>query len=111
MGPGAFIEATGNAGDVYFLHPLMAHSASNNSRRDLRVINNPNVELKQPFNFARVDGNYSVVELATLHQLGRDDLREWRVSGSRDRISPEQRKWEREEELAILNAMKPKFLG
>ena len=46
-----------------------------------------------------------------MHQLGRDDLREWRVSGSRDRISPEQRKWEREEELAILNATKPKFLG
>jgi hypothetical protein len=47
----AFVEATGVVGDVYLLHPLMLHSASNNQRRDVRVITNPPVSVKEPFVF------------------------------------------------------------
>lgn len=104
----SFVEATGNAGDVYFLHPLMVHSASNNGLRELRVINNPNASLKQPFNFDRPDGTYSVVELTTLHHLGRDRLRGWRITGTRDKIVPEQ---EREEQLRRLQETKPKYIA
>ena len=39
----AFVEATGVVGDVYLLHPLMLHSASNNQLRKVRVITNPPV--------------------------------------------------------------------
>ena len=103
----SFIEATGNAGDVYFLHPLMVHSASNNGLRDLRVINNPNASLKQPFNFDRSDGNYSIVELTTLHHLGCDRLRGWRITDTRDKIVPER---EREEQLKRLRETKPQYI-
>jgi hypothetical protein len=108
MSRDAFVEATGNAGDVYFIHPLMPHSASNNSMRALRVINNPNASLKAPFNFDRPDGNYSIVELTTLHHLRRDSLRGWRATGPRDKIVPER---ERQEELRRLQQTKPKFVG
>ncbi|KAK3104290.1 hypothetical protein LTR53_018525, partial [Teratosphaeriaceae sp. CCFEE 6253] len=37
----AFVEACGEVGDVYLLHPLMLHSASNNSLRNVRIITNP----------------------------------------------------------------------
>ena len=83
----SFLEATGKAGDVYFLHPLMAHSASNNTLRDLRVINNPNVTLRHPFNFDRRDGSqYSVVEMTTRNMVGADRLRGWQIRGHRERV-------------------------
>jgi hypothetical protein len=104
----SFIEATGKAGDVYFIHPLMPHSASNNARRDLRVINNPGASLKQPFNFDRVDGNYSIVELTTLHHLQRDRLPGWRIIGTRDRIDTER---EREAKLEQLKQTKPRYVN
>ena len=126
MGPRSFIEATGNAGDVYFLHPLMAHSASNNMHRELRVINNPNVSLKLPFCFDRdpsipfsteltavgspKGGAYSIVEMTTLNFLRAERLRGWRITGLRDRFSEEQRRWQ-EEELERLQDSKPWFVG
>ena len=102
----SFIEATGQAGDVYFIHPLIPHSASNNARRDLRVINSPGASLKQPFCFDRADGSYSIVEATTLHRLNRDRLPGWRILGTRDRIDTER---EREERLKRLQESKPRF--
>lgn len=56
----SFVEATGEVGDVYILHPFMLHSASKNLRRDIRIITNPPVSLKEPFKY---DGkNPSLVE-------------------------------------------------
>lgn len=52
----AFHEATGQVGDVYLLHPLMPHSASRNLLRRQRVILNPPVSLKEPFQLSRADG-------------------------------------------------------
>ncbi|KAK5125094.1 hypothetical protein LTR85_000768 [Meristemomyces frigidus] len=86
----AFVEATGEVGDVYLLHPLMLHSASNNSLRQLRVITNPPVSLKEPFVFDRKDGSqYSVVEQKTLAALGQARLQGWQITGAREYILPE----------------------
>jgi hypothetical protein len=53
------------------MHPFMLHSASRNLKRTHRVIINPPVSLKEPFNFSRSDpSEYSLVELKTLKELG-----------------------------------------
>jgi len=85
----AFVEATGSVGDVYLLHPLMMHTASNNQLRQVRVITNPPVSVKEPFCFDREDGGYSVVERKTLRAVGRERLVGWEVKGERQRIVPE----------------------
>ncbi|KAF6837285.1 hypothetical protein CPLU01_03149 [Colletotrichum plurivorum] len=85
-----FVEATGDVGNVYLLHPLMLHSASLNPLRKLRVITNPPVFLKEPHRFHRPDGTeYSLVEQATLRALERDSLPEWRITSPRERVIPE----------------------
>lgn len=106
----AFRTATGRAGDVYLLHPLMVHSAAPNylrgetghcdfsARRELmsfrpepRIITNPPVALREPFNFDRQDGSaYSLVEQKTLRSLGQPEgLSGWKISGERKLIVPE----------------------
>ncbi|KAJ5604632.1 hypothetical protein N7510_009786 [Penicillium lagena] len=85
----SFHEATGEVGDVFLLHPFMLHSASRNLRRDIRIITNPPVALKEPFNFNRADGQYSLVEQKTLRDLGKPKgLPEWKITGPRELISP-----------------------
>lgn len=83
-----FVELTGDVGDVVLLHPLMLHSASPNRLRVPRVITNPPVALRAPFEFARADPDeYSLVELKTLRALGVDRL-EFRPTTERRRIVP-----------------------
>ncbi len=83
-----FIEATGEAGDVFLLHPFTLHAASQNTLRVPRIITNPPVHLSAPFCYSRPDGDYSLVELATLNALGRESL-DFIPTGSRERIIPE----------------------
>lgn len=83
-----FVELTGEVGDVVLLHPLMLHSASKNHLRIPRVIINPPVGLREPFNFCRSDGNYSLVEQKTLRALGVDKL-DFKPSTERRGIVPE----------------------
>ena len=53
----------------------MVHSASINHTRIPRIITNPPVSLKEPFNFNRDDPDeYSLVEKKTLRALGVDKL-------------------------------------
>ncbi|KAK3720596.1 hypothetical protein LTR37_003645 [Vermiconidia calcicola] len=108
-----FVEATGKVGDVYLLHPLMLHSASNNKLRQLRIITNPPVSLKEPFAFDRQDeSDYSVVERKTIAALGKDGLQGWKITGGRDRVIPERLKKQqkmREEELKRLEELKAKL--
>lgn len=92
----AFVEATGVVGDVYLLHPLMLHSASNNQLRKVRVITNPPVSVREPFCFDREDGAYSVVERKTLKALGKGRLEGWRIQGDRRRIVPERMRIQQE---------------
>ena len=100
------VEVTGRVGDIYLLHPLMLHSASNNKLRHLRVITNPPVSLKDPFNFDREDeSQYSIVERKTLAALGRDRLQGWKITHERQALVPERLRLQaamREQELERL---------
>lgn len=88
-----FVEVTGQIGDVYLLHPLMLHSASNNKLRALRIITNPPVSLLQPFELQRDDGNYTFVEQKTLKELGKPNgVGDWKISHDRERVIPERLK-------------------
>ncbi|KAK0938134.1 hypothetical protein LTR48_000141 [Friedmanniomyces endolithicus] len=84
----SFCEATGEIGDVYLLHPFMLHSASRNLRREVRIITNPPVSLKEPFCY---DGRSpSLVEQKTLRELGREGgMPEWKITAARERLVPD----------------------
>lgn len=85
-----FHEMTGEIGDVILLHPLMLHSASINSLRIPRIITNPPVSLREPFNFDRENADeYSIVEKKTLKELGKDRLSGWKIKGEREAVIPE----------------------
>jgi hypothetical protein len=90
----SFFEVTGEVGDVFLLHPFMLHSASKNILRDVRVITNPPVSLKEPFCFDREDKkDYSLVEQKTLNDLGQPDgLRGWKIAKPRREWVPERLK-------------------
>lgn len=67
----------------------MLHSASRNLLREVRIITNPPVSLKEPFNYNRPDGNYSLVEQKTLKDLGRPEgLPEWKITSKREMLTP-----------------------
>ena len=84
-----FVELTGIVGDVVLMHPFMLHTWSRNIHRTLRVITNPPVSLKVPFNYNRDDPNeYSVVERKTLMSLGVDHL-PFHISAPRRDVVPE----------------------
>ncbi|KAH6654638.1 hypothetical protein BKA67DRAFT_565836 [Truncatella angustata] len=86
----SFVEASGEVGDVYLLHPLMMHSATNNALRIPRVITNPPVSLQEPFRFEREDGKYSLVEQKTIQSLGGEEkLKGWRITKPREAVIPE----------------------
>jgi len=107
-----FFEITGEVGDVILMHPLMLHSASKNHLRIPRIITNPPVSLKEPFNFARENPEeFSLVEKKTLKALGVDRL-EYKITTERKRITPKSRamkdkmKQDEERRLAELAAKK-----
>ncbi|EFW98605.1 hypothetical protein CMQ_4457 [Grosmannia clavigera kw1407] len=108
-----FVEATGECGDVYLLHPMMLHSASTNPLRNVRIITNPPVSLRQPFCFDRSESTgsgYSLVELATMRALGKKSLPGWKITVPRERIVPERVKVQermKQEELRRLGGSRP----
>jgi len=70
-----FEELTGNAGDFVILHPFMLHATSQNVLRRPRIITNPPVVLNEPINLNRDrPADFSLLERATLHSLGRERL-------------------------------------
>lgn len=69
-----FREATGEAGDVYLLHPYMLHAVGQNVLQRPRAITNLCYELKEPMTLDRPDSDYSPVEAAVLRGLGVDHL-------------------------------------
>lgn len=87
-----YVEACGDTGDVFLLHPLMLHSATNNAKRNFRVITNPPVSLREPMRFYRGkgEGEYSLVERATLRMLGREaeGLPGWKIERPREAVVP-----------------------
>lgn len=99
----SFHEMTGEVGDVILLHPLMLHSASKNGLRHVRIITNPPVSLKEPFEFDRADrSQYSLVELKTIQDLGGfEKLKGWKITGERKPVIPQrfkiQKQWMEDE--------------
>ena len=68
-----FVEVTGEVGDFIILHPFMLHASSNNHSQNVRFMTNPPVVLKEPMNLNRDDpDDFSLIERATLHGLGKD---------------------------------------
>ncbi|AIE86722.1 hypothetical protein [Fimbriimonas ginsengisoli] len=102
-----FEEATGQAGDVYLLHPYMLHAASQNPLRLIRVITNPPVHLKEPMRFDRENPNdHSLVEQGVLRAFGVDRY-EFRSTAARERVVPERVRRQqqmRDEELRRVQA-------
>lgn len=103
-----FHEMTGKAGDVILLHPLTVHSASVNTLRIPRIITNPPVMLREPFNFKRKNpDDFSLVERKTLHSLGVERLDNWSIVGGREMVIPERLRAQaamKEEEMKRLAA-------
>jgi hypothetical protein len=66
-----FVEATGEVGDVYLLHPFILHAKAQNTLRLPRLITNPPVHLAEPMRFDRDRyDDHSLVEKAVLAGLG-----------------------------------------
>ncbi|KAH7024608.1 uncharacterized protein B0I36DRAFT_376520 [Microdochium trichocladiopsis] len=95
----SFFEMTGNKGDVILMHPLTLHSASNNAKRAIRIITNPPVSLREPFQFDREDPTqYSLVELKTMQDLGGPaKLKGWKITGPREFVVPDRLKLQNEQ--------------
>lgn len=83
-----FVEATGEVGDVYLLHPFILHARAQNVLREVRVITNPPVTLAEPMRFDRDDpAEHSLVERAVLRALGTDRL-SFTPAGPREALVP-----------------------
>ncbi|GIJ45329.1 hypothetical protein Val02_22150 [Virgisporangium aliadipatigenens] len=99
-----FVEATGEVGDVYLLHPYVLHAKSQNVLRLPRIITNPPLTLAEPMRFDRSDPNdHSLVERAVLQALDvprfpftpaaeRQELVPPRVAIQRERTAEEERR-------------------
>ena len=84
-----FREATGDAGDVTFLHPFTLHTSSVNSRPEARIISNACVSLIEPMNFKRENpADHSAIEQAVLNAVDVDRF-DFRIAGPRQRITPQ----------------------
>ncbi len=84
-----FVEATGEVGDVYFLHPFILHAKAQNLLRRTRLITNPAVHLAEPMRFDRENlDDHSLVEQAVLRGLGVERY-PFTPTAPRERIVPE----------------------
>jgi len=64
------LEATGQAGDVFIMHPFMLHTRSMNTGNRVRFICNPCITLREPMNLQRENAaDYSPVERAIVRAL------------------------------------------
>ena len=83
-----FVEATGQVGDVYLIHPYVLHAKSQNLLGIPRLITNPPVHLQEPMNFNRPDAaDFSPVEIAVLRGLGVDRL-DFQPTAPREKVVP-----------------------
>jgi hypothetical protein len=86
---GEYVEATGQVGDVYLLHPFVLHAKSENALRVPRFITNSTLFLAEPMNFDRPDpADHSLVEQAVLRGLGVDRF-PFTITGPRERVVPD----------------------
>jgi hypothetical protein len=84
-----FVEATGDVGDVYLLHPFLLHTMSQNVLRRPRFITNSTLMLAEPMRFNRPNPEeHSLVERAVLRALGVDRY-DFTATGPRGRVVAE----------------------
>ncbi|MGB8354027.1 MAG: phytanoyl-CoA dioxygenase family protein [Chthoniobacteraceae bacterium] len=85
-----FRETTGNAGDVFLLHPYLLHASSFNHRPEARLMINPCLFFHEPMCFdRRANGSaYSPVEKSVLHALGVEHY-DFQPTAPRRKIIPE----------------------
>jgi hypothetical protein len=96
-----FHEMTGQTSDVILLHTLMLHSALKSSLRIPRIITNPPISLKEPFNFNREDPHEcSIVEM-TLRELCADHLPGWTIKGDREMVVPERLRLQKQMKMEL----------
>jgi Phytanoyl-CoA dioxygenase (PhyH) len=101
---GEFVEATGEAGDVYLLHPYILHAKAQNVLWRPRIITNPPLALAEAMRFDRADPHdFSLVERAVLRALDvprfefaptgpREALVPPRIARQREMLADEQRR-------------------
>lgn len=65
------ITATGAAGTVYLCHPFLVHAAQSHCGTIPRFLAQPPLYLREPFELERIDGGYSLVEVAIRLGIGR----------------------------------------
>ncbi|ORY34298.1 hypothetical protein BCR39DRAFT_517536 [Naematelia encephala] len=99
----AFIEA--KAGDVFITHGLLPHAHSPNYLHYARVIANPHVNLTEPFNLNRPDGDYSLCEQVILRALGRESIPEYKPTRERLAFYPRTAFFKREKVTPELQRM------
>ncbi|KAJ7105843.1 hypothetical protein C8R44DRAFT_745498 [Mycena epipterygia] len=83
-----FATVEAKAGDVFITHALLPHSPSKNHLHEVRVITNPHVNLKDPYNLNRPDGDYTLCEQVILRALGRDSVPEFKPTRPREVYFP-----------------------
>ncbi len=102
---GDFVEATGEVGDVYLLHPFILHAKAANVLRVPRYITNPPVHLVEPMRFDRADPDeFSLVERAVLRGLGVDRY-QFTPRGPREELVPERVALQRQRKQAELDRL------
>lgn len=71
-----FAQLTAKKGDIIVTHGRIPHAVSDNLLHFARVIANPHIALKEPFNLDRPDGNYvSDIGATRIHSIPADVVR------------------------------------
>ncbi|EJU02665.1 hypothetical protein DACRYDRAFT_106728 [Dacryopinax primogenitus] len=79
-----FLQVTAKAGDTLLMHAHLPHCTGKNHLRTLRVIANPHVTLKEPFNLARPNPeDNSLCEQVILRALQRNSIPEYKPTTER----------------------------
>ncbi|GMK55989.1 hypothetical protein CspeluHIS016_0210450 [Cutaneotrichosporon spelunceum] len=102
-----YTEVTASAGDLLVTHGMLPHSHSPNHLHYARVITNPHVNLAEPFDLNRSDGDYSLCEQVILRALNRTSIPEYTPTRPRLSFYPRTAYFKREKiraELARLLA-------
>ncbi|RSH85422.1 hypothetical protein EHS25_004818 [Saitozyma podzolica] len=77
-----FTTIEAKAGDL-ITHGLLPHTLSQNHLHYARVITNPHVNLVEPFNLSREDGDYTLCEQVILRALSREYIPEYKPTRPR----------------------------
>ncbi|BEJ12560.1 hypothetical protein CspHIS471_0210200 [Cutaneotrichosporon sp. HIS471] len=95
----------GKKGDVFVTHGMLPHSHAPNHLHYARVISNPHVNLSEPYNLNRADGDYTLCEQVVLRALNRTSIPEYKPTRERLAFYPRTAYFKRERVKAELERM------